>query len=763
MALASPGVQVTVTNEKPIPSDVSSTIPLLFVATKYAKTIGNTNITALGTVEAGVVRLVTSVQQSIELYGTPVFYTDVYGQPQHGDCRNEYGLLALNKYLRLGNQAYVIRADIDMDDSSINVSAKYDEAKSRVSTRAKVLLQSYLNDRNTNIEVSADRKNRVGGWVERPTYPKDANGVDLSWDDIANAGWSAPYPSSYFALDGSEFKAPNTYRRVFEQYYEDLYSLQVDKASLEQVIKVAIQEAFATSTIFNDKYKNYPLNQYNFSSIVSGNYSVYEQVTSLDSAGRPITAAFEYVPTVSGDDKYTNILATEARWEGYVPDYATAVTGVLPTVPTNLAANNTDVFVGILGKVYAGMLNKVNLANSTVGTIGGVAPATLPYIKGISPNELYNLVVTAFDDYKKTKSYFYTTSVTTTNSFADLLAPGVSINDTRRRMEIVKKLAEVINCCYNTSLDFDPPFELSSVTSDSMHYNVVACPGFPELTDELIALSEVSRNEVFVVGDVPMNLSPRDVIRWGKLVDQSTVVATAKNIRANNNGLHAYYYPHPITTNIDGAVVFAPSSIIGICALTVNDMLGYPWTAPAGPDRGVVDSRLDIYSVGYVDGQYGTPNVSYHRIRLNEVMTDGLYSSCNINPITDTIQYGLAVWGQKTRTDIGFTGGVNRINVARLVMYIRYALRTGLSRFLMRPNDDITRKNVTAWVTDFLHDIQVKRGLYDFAVLCDATNNTPSTTDRNELWVQVALKPSKAIEFIYVPINLLNTSDPVGF
>jgi phage tail sheath protein FI len=90
-------------------------------------------------------------------------------------------------------------------------------------------------------------------------------------------------------------------------------------------------------------------------------------------------------------------------------------------------------------------------------------------------------------------------------------------------------------------------------------------------------------------------------------------------------------------------------------------------------------------------------------------------------------------------------------------MYIRRSLRKSLQPFLFEPNDKQTRENVKSTVDGFLADIVVKRGLYDFATVCSDVNNTPTRIDRNELWVDVALKPTKAVEFIYVPIRILST------
>jgi hypothetical protein len=115
--LVSPGVSVTVTNESYFIPVSASTVPLIFVATKAGKTQTDGVTPAAGTLEYSVVRTVTSVTQSLQLYGVPSFRNDSSGNEFHGDARNEYGLLALNNFLGVGNRAYVVRANIDLNDT----------------------------------------------------------------------------------------------------------------------------------------------------------------------------------------------------------------------------------------------------------------------------------------------------------------------------------------------------------------------------------------------------------------------------------------------------------------------------------------------------------------------------------------------------------------------------------------------------------------------------------------------------------------------
>jgi phage tail sheath protein FI len=99
---------------------------------------------------------------------------------------------------------------------------------------------------------------------------------------------------------------------------------------------------------------------------------------------------------------------------------------------------------------------------------------------------------------------------------------------------------------------------------------------------------------------------------------------------------------------------------------------------------------------------------------------------------------------------------MDRINVARLVNYLRTVLSGVGNQFLFEPNDKITRDQIKQLTESLLNDLIAKRGVYDYIVVCDETNNTPDRIARNELYVDIAIEPMKAVEFIYIPIRLKN-------
>jgi phage tail sheath protein FI len=179
-----------------------------------------------------------------------------------------------------------------------------------------------------------------------------------------------------------------------------------------------------------------------------------------------------------------------------------------------------------------------------------------------------------------------------------------------------------------------------------------------------------------------------------------------------------------------------------------SDNQSYPWFAPAGVRRGVIDN---VSSIGFVDIANG--NV-FRSIGVTQGLRDVMYTN-KVNPLTVLPGVGLVAYGQKTRASQ--TSAMDRINVSRLVAYLRLVLDQIARPFIFEPNDTITRNQVKSGFEAVLNDIVAKRGIFDYLVVCDTSNNTPDRIDRNELYVDIAIKPVKAIEFIYIPVRLRNT------
>jgi hypothetical protein len=211
----------------------------------------------------------------------------------------------------------------------------------------------------------------------------------------------------------------------------------------------------------------------------------------------------------------------------------------------------------------------------------------------------------------------------------------------------------------------------------------------------------------------------------------------------------AVYYPSGKSTDLLGNEVVVPSSHMALRTILQNDNVAYQWFAPAGARRGLVDNASNI---GYID--VNTGEFVFDGIRSG--LRDTLYEN-KINPITNLPGVGLVVWGQKTRNPV--TSAMDRINVARLVNYLRTIFAQVGNGFLFEPNDKITRDQVANIISGAINDLVAKRGVYDYLVICDESNNTPTRIARNELYVDVAIEPVKSVEFIYIPIRLKNPGD----
>ena len=116
---------------------------------------------------------------------------------------------------------------------------------------------------------------------------------------------------------------------------------------------------------------------------------------------------------------------------------------------------------------------------------------------------------------------------------------------------------------------------------------------------------------------------------------------------------------------------------------------------------------------------------------------------------------GITNFGNKTI--YGVDSALNRINVARLIAFMSGRFEEIGKSFLFEPNDQITRNEMTNAVNSLCINLVAKRGIYDFLVVCDDSNNTPARIDANELWVDIAIEPVKAVEFIYIPLRIKAT------
>jgi len=178
--------------------------------------------------------------------------------------------------------------------------------------------------------------------------------------------------------------------------------------------------------------------------------------------------------------------------------------------------------------------------------------------------------------------------------------------------------------------------------------------------------------------------------------------------------------------------------VAGLCVRT--SINSFPWFSPAGARRGILNNAVKL---------------AYNP---NKDQRDLLYSA-RINPISNVRGSGIQLFGDKT--GLSYASAFDRINVRRLFLTVEQALEGAANAQLFEINDDETRDNFTNIVTPYLRDIQSNRGIENFRVICDQSNNTPDVVDNNEFRADIFIQPTKSIN--YITLTFVATRTGISF
>ena len=280
-------------------------------------------------------------------------------------------------------------------------------------------------------------------------------------------------------------------------------------------------------------------------------------------------------------------------------------------------------------------------------------------------------------------------------------------------------------------------------------YNLVSIPGLTNssLLNRMVNNTQ-QRADSLAVLDVPNSYVPPAEYLYQTGVTQSmgdvnSAVDAWKNTYAFNSSYGCAYYPWvQIRDNVNGTNVWVPPSVVALGAMAYTDVVQAPWFAPAGFNRG-----------GLSSGIAGLP-VLNTALKLFQGDRDNLYN-VNINPIASFPNEGIVIFGQKTLQVE--KSALDRINVRRLLIYVK----TGISRIaasvLFEQNVQDTWNRFIAQAEPFLADVKARFGLTDYKFVLDNTTTTPELIDQNMLYAKVYLKPARAIEFIALDFIITNT------
>jgi len=284
--------------------------------------------------------------------------------------------------------------------------------------------------------------------------------------------------------------------------------------------------------------------------------------------------------------------------------------------------------------------------------------------------------------------------------------------------------------------------------AESRQFNLLTTPGYPELIGEMITLNFDRGLTAFIIGDAPARLLPNATSLNNWATNENLAVEDSLDGLVSRDEYMGVFYPWGFTSDNFGNNVVVPPSHMMMRTMILSDQVSFPWFAPAGTRRGGITNAT---SVGFVDDEG-----EFNSIALNEGQRDVLYEN-NVNPLTFLSGAGLVNFGQKTRAR--GASALDRINVARLVIFLRGQLNQLAKPYIFEQNDKITRDEIKQAAESLMLELVGQRALNDFLIVCDESNNTPSRIDRNELYLDIAIEPVKAVEFIFIPLRLKNTGE----
>jgi hypothetical protein len=266
---------------------------------------------------------------------------------------------------------------------------------------------------------------------------------------------------------------------------------------------------------------------------------------------------------------------------------------------------------------------------------------------------------------------------------------------------------------------------------DSYRFNFITVPG-------LIGSFPTHYN-VINTKLIPMVTERGDTMTIVDVVEYGRNLSAAANAARDSydTSFVATYWPWAQTIDpATGQNVWVPASTLIPGVYMASDRVSYPWIAPAGTNRGVVTNVTRVERVVTQSGR------------------DALYEA-NVNPLATLPGYGVVVYGQKTLQKKNTA--LDRVNVRRLLIELNNYIGQVAQSLVFEQNTSSTRNEFLAQVNPYLSTIQQQQGLYDFNVVMDDTNNTPTVIDNNQLVGQIYIQPTKTSEFILLEFNILPT------
>mgnify|MGYP001190095672 FL=1 len=809
--LTSPGVQVSVTDESVYGPAGAGTVPMLFIATgedKADPTLTESDGIAKYTksANAGKPILVTSQRELTQYFGN-VDFRKVAGTVQQGDETNEYGLLAAYSFLGQASAAHIVRADVNLTELRPSSSAPAGDPANNTywlnPTGASWGIFEWSGtawvEKTPTVEIVSSAGAATATVVNGNYLVEIVNstsntelhyykGVSGAWD-LLDSGFAddvtfAPHysaPSSNTAGDvwiktttpGSGLDlAPSLFTSAAGSFvskaiaYADASAPDGTTGDIPQDGSSGVARSLAEGDLWFDlsdvanaviELKRYDSSGNDWDSISSdgsaGTGGFIMTASTTQPTGNPVTGTMWFDPDVNelavyevasdsgtqkwkraADVQYTttaptsdtggNALADGDYWidtdaSGYPVIYRHNGTAWVVKDGTDQSTSG--------GVVFGDITANDTTADTFEATLLAGAPDPLVHPAGMTGINMCRSANTVRE---------YDSSLSTTWKWRNKAGNQASGKGSFGRLAQRKVVVTAMQASAAGS----------ELREDTVAFRLIAAPGYTEMYDEMVTLNSDRDETAFVIVDAPFRLNQTEAVAWKQ---GTTATENGEDGLVTSNTYSAVYYPHALTTNPStGDNVVAPASHIALYTYAYSDNVSFQWFAPAGLTRGVVQNAT---SVGYLNSEN-----EFVKLSLTQGSRDAMYEQ-KMNPIATFPTDGVVVFGQKSLHS--GASALDRVNVARLTAYLRERFAVIARPFLFEPNDAGTRENAKATFEGFLSNIMRQRGVYDFAVVCDETNNTPARIDANEFYVDVAIEPTKSAEFIYIPIRIVNTGE----
>ena len=289
--------------------------------------------------------------------------------------------------------------------------------------------------------------------------------------------------------------------------------------------------------------------------------------------------------------------------------------------------------------------------------------------------------------------------------------------------------------------DLMTSYNLFSNKDDVQADYIIMGPSMDELTDTqakagfLISLATQRKDCVTTIG-----AHKADLVGVTNTTTQTTnLIKYFSTLASSSYAIFDSGYKYTYD-RFNNKFVYVPCNADVAGLMTRTNIVAYPWFSPAGQQRGILNNAIKL---------------AYNP---SKAQRDQLYPQ-RINSIITQPGIGTLLFGDKTA--LGYASAFDRINVRRLFLTIQQALQRSAEAQLFELNDELTRANFRNIVEPYLRDVQAKRGLFGFLVVCDKTNNTPDVIDNNEFRADIFLKPAKSINF--VTLTFVATRTGVSF